>query len=212
MFLSDTGILKPQSESVTYDPSAGRYRDKSGRFVSFVKIEALANQEIARTKLKLRNLTKNLYDGKIDLSQWETRFATELKNSHIRLTILAQGGKKRTALNHYGIAGRKLREEYAFLNNFANQIYQGKVSDKEALNRAQLYAQSAAQTFYESHNSAKIREGFTEAKRTLSSNANHCPDCPGYSTNGNWIAIALVVPKGKQCACRGRCQCIVEYR
>lgn len=203
MFLSDTLV------SITYNEKAGRYT-KNGRFISFSEVEGLMSVEQRELEGKLERLTQQMIDGKLTLPDWENQFADTLKRSHIRMTILTQGGQQRTGLSAYAIAGRNLREEYKFLNNFANQLSEGEVSEKQALNRSRLYARSVISTFHEGYHFNRSKEGFTVAKRELSLTANHCKDCPSYVTNG-YVSIEKVVPKGRNCQCRGRCRCQVSY-
>ncbi len=127
------------------------------------------------------------------------------------MTILATGGKERTGLNSYGIAGRHLRQEYQYLNNFAHALANGELSEKQALFRAKLYSQSTVQTYYDAYHYNKIREGFKTAWRSLDPMAQHCNNCPTYRTNG-YVDIKKVVPKGAKCQCRGNCRCQVRYR
>lgn len=206
MFLSDSFF----EDKISYNPGAGQYT-KQGRFISAFELDSLAISEKTRLATKLERLSKQLTTEKISLGQWENSLAEELKLSHIRLTILASGGKKRTGLNAYGIAGRNLKKEYKLLNNFAHQIAEGKLSKKQVIARSKLYAQSTLQTYYEVYQYNKLNEGFKSGWRSVDPMAKHCAQCPTYVTRG-WEDIKKIVPKGAKCDCRGNCRCSIRYR
>lgn len=176
-----------------------------------VEIDGLAQIERNILSAKLERLTKRLTNGIIDIPEWENEFADTLKKSHIRMTILASGGQQRTGLNSYAIAGRRLKEEYRFLDGFANALKDGELSEQQALHRAKLYAQSTVQTYYEAFHFNKNREGFKKAWRTTDPAAKHCNECPNYA-NSTWVDIDKVIPKGAKCSCRGHCRCRIKYR
>lgn len=206
MFLSDR--LLP--ETIRYNSRAGRYT-RNGQFVAEREIDALAIVEKNILSRKLEGLTNRLVNGNIDLPTWESEFARTLKDSHIRMTVLATGGRDRTGLNSYGIAGRHLKQEYGYLHNFAQQLFEGNLSPQQAIARSKLYAQSAVQTYYDAYHYNKIREDFKMAWRTLDLFAKHCNSCPKYRTNG-FVPIRDIVPKGMGCECRGNCRCQIRYR
>jgi hypothetical protein len=198
-------------EKIRYNPKASRYIDSNGRFVGQAKLDRLVLEEIQRTKARLRNVTQKLIDGKRSLSDWQETTALILKDSHLRLATLAAGGKGRLDKKQLGKVGAKLKSEYQLLNNFAKDIKDKEMSGKAILARAQLYAQSAAQTYYGNQHYIKGLDGANVAMRIPDPEANHCADCPGYSTHGLWLAINKVVPRGIACQCRGRCRCRVRY-
>lgn len=209
MFLSSR-LPNTKPETVSYNSRAGQYVVK-GRFISESDIEALAIVEKNTLSTKLERLTEKLINDVIDIPVWEQEFTNILKKSHIRLTILASGGQSRTGLNSYGIAGRRLKEEYNLLNRFAIALSNGELSANQARQRAKMYAQSTVQTYYEAYYFNKKREGFIKAKRDLDPLANHCKSCLSHVTNG-WVDIDQIVPKGAKCECRGNCQCRITYR
>lgn len=194
-----------------YSPRTGQYIGTDGRFVSRARVLELVDNEQRRTEVRLQGLTRRLISGVLTLPDWESEFAQELKRSHIRLAMLAAGGRDGMNSRAYGIVGANLRAEYGFLDGFANALFRGEVSEKQALARAKLYGASVRGSFFKVERSAKESEGFTTAKRELDPQAEHCADCLRHSTNGRWVAIEDVVPVGVRCKCRWRCRCSVVY-
>jgi hypothetical protein len=186
----------PKRIRVTYDKITGQYRDK-GKLVSQSDLDLAIAGEALRLKKELEIKATALTQGRITLEQWQESTAKGLKDSHIRMSIVASGGKANTVANSYLIAGRNLKSEYENLRNFAKDIKDGNLSKAQIVARAQLYSNSIYRTYYETYHFQKVeREGFTLAKRDLDPFAKHCPDCPNHATGGKFLPADQVVPKG----------------
>jgi hypothetical protein len=202
----------PKRIRVTYDKTTGQYRDK-GKAVPQSALDLAIAGEALRLKTELRIKATALTEGRITFEQWQESTAKGLKDSHIRMAVIASGGKSNTVANSYLIAGRNLKSEYENLRNFAKDIKDGNLSKAQIVARVQLYSNSIYRTYYETYHFQKVeREGFTLAKRDLDPFAKHCPDCPGHATGGKFIPAKQVTPKGVDCACRGNCRCRLTYK
>jgi hypothetical protein len=199
--------------SVVFNPKTGRYRNAAtGRFVSRADGLKLVDTESARVKFRLQGHTRLLLSEKISLSEWEKRMAETIKESHIRMTMLGAGGKNRASNAHFGAVGATLRREYRYLHLFSNQISRGELTSKRILSRAGSYAASTRKSFYKGEQLSRAIAGVKLAKRDLDPQARHCTDCIGYSTNGEWLPIEMVVVPGHACQCGGRCRCSIYYK
>lgn len=196
---------------VRYDPKAGQYRGSNGKFVGRDRILSLVNAEVERTEARLAAHTRLLAADKITLGEWEKRFATTLKDSHIRMAVFASGGKENTTRRAYGATGYNLRQQYDRLDGFAHALKDGELTEKGAIARSRLYAKSIKETFYQVEKQVREDEGFTVAKRWLDSQAKHCASCLLYTTKGEWRRVGTVVPPGVACACRAACKCQIAY-
>ena len=202
----------PKKIKVSYDKTTGQYRDK-GKAVPQSDLDLAIAGEALRLKKELEIKATALTQGRITFEQWQESTAKGLKDSHIRMAIVASGGKANTVANSYLIAGRNLKSEYEKLRGFAQDIKEGNLSKAQIVARAQLYSNSIYRTYYETYHFQKVeREGFTLAKRDLDPFAKHCPDCPGHATRGKFLPADQVTPKGVDCACRGNCRCRLTYK
>ncbi len=165
-----------------------------------------------RSKTYLEKQAKRLVNREISLSQFQTIMTEELKRSHLRMGLLASGGKDGISKAGYGATGQRLKEEYSYLRNFVNAIARGELTEPRIIYRAGLYGLSSAAAFYKSEQISRIENGAVLAKRSLDPQAQHCPDCPALSTNGQWLPIEQVTPPTRNCVCRSRCRCIIQYR
>ena len=198
---------------VEYVPIAGRYRwADSKRFVSRQTLLNIADQESQRLKVRLQGVTRLLLDNKIDLPQWQGRFADELKAAHLRVGMLAGGGQDQMTQAKYGSVGYQIKRQFDYLANFANDIAAGDMRPSRILARAGLYSESVNATFNRVEQITRSDEGFTEALRSLDSQARHCPSCISYSTQGQWLPVEQVTPPAIACECQARCRCSIRYR
>lgn len=205
-------LIGQRSQLPTYDRRSGRYRSSDGRYVSRATILNLVDSETARMETRMRAHARLLVQGKLDVAQFQRRMADDLKLSHLRLAMLAAGGRSLTTSQHYGLVGRQLREQHEYLANFGQDLVAGKLTPKQALTRAAMYGGSSRVAFHAGEKLTRGREGFVEAIRFLDAGAKHCDPCILHSTNGEWVPIDAIVPPGSRCSCFYFCRCRVNYR
>src|SRR5688572_15782723 len=123
-----------------FDNRSQRWRDSAtGRYIpeSAVHTEMFRHSDATHTRLE--SLTRSLYAGDINLSQWQISAAMELKNAHLAQAMYAVGGRANMGSAEFGRVGQTLREQYAFLDKFAQEIANGTVSESMALSRIAHY-------------------------------------------------------------------------
>lgn len=196
-----------------YDIRSGQYRSKeTGRYVSRSVVLSEVGNENDRLKVRLAGHARVFITGKIDLREFQVRIAEDLKASGIRMAALASGGTKRIGRDRYLAIGRELQDQYRRLAKFGRAIADGKLTEKQIIQRARQYSNSSTKIFYDAEKRAKISSGFNAAKRELDPQAIHCASCLRYSTNGKFFPVEQVVAPGTGCECRGNCRCRIVYR
>ena len=193
-----------------YDQRTGRYRNEKGRFLSQKAVEALVDGRIDKLDTTLRRVTKMMAEGNITLDQWQGSVREAIKAAHIQAAIIGHGGKDSMGASEYGRIGQRLRSEYAFLQNFANEILSGRISAPMAVARISLYAHSVRGSYWQGLELRKQSEGYGMMRRILDPQAQHCSDCPAYAARGIVPLGTLPMP-GQRCACRARCRCTVQF-
>jgi hypothetical protein len=194
----------------SFDPRTGRYRNEQGRFLSQKAVEALVDGKIAAMERSVRRYTKMLAEGSITLDQWQGSMREAIKAAHIQAAIVGHGGRTGMSSSDYGRVGQRLRQEYAYLQNFALDMLEQRMSAPMAMARASLYAQSVRGSFWEGGAIRQEKQGFSLMKRLLDAQAQHCEDCLAYASRGI-VPIGSVPLPGQRCACRARCRCGVQY-
>jgi hypothetical protein len=194
---------------VSVDIRSGRFRDERGRVISAARVDALVTAEQQRLSVSLARLTDAMLNNDIRLVDWQLQFRDQIKNTVIRLALLGNFGQPMDEAA-WGAVGVFLRREYRYLRRFAATIASGQLTPAQIKARAQLYAGVARRIYERSRKRWHLKNGFTEAKRTLDPNAQHCPECPMYATD--WTSVEDIVPVGANCSCGGRCRCRIQYR
>lgn len=201
-----------------YDNRANRWRNPvNGQFVSENTVIAEMRRHQEATYTALDNLTKDLYAGRVNIQQWQTSVALELKDAHLAQAMFGAGGRANMDASKWGRVGGTLADEYRYLTNFANQIANGDISEKQALARIKQYGNATQQSYYREYaNAGDVPidgsnpldtvpgAGATRCrgncKCSLSRDANgliiwslsvaeHCPDCIGYAAGSPYTHL-----------------------
>lgn len=201
----------PLAPTVEYDFRTGRFADKAtGRFVSGARVRAELDTYLDNAGKAAIASTAALRGGKIDLGTWQAQMARSIKSIHVASATLARGGFQQMSPAAYGTVGRQIRDQYAYLANFAGQIASGaQLLDGTLSRRAALYVQAGRATYHATERAEQQKRGRTE-ERNLLAPADHCTGCVGETARG-WVAIGSLVPVGQR-ICRVACRCGVEYR
>jgi hypothetical protein len=162
------------TSAYNYDNSAQRWRDSTnGRFVSSDNVNAEMQRHQSGTYSTLDSLTRQLYAGQIDVSQWQVAVASELKDAHIAQAMFGAGGRANMGFAEFGRVGQTLREQYGFLNQFAADIAAGKVSEAQALARIKMYGNATQQSYWAEY----VEENRNKKFYYRLHPAEHCSDC-----------------------------------
>lgn len=194
----------------SYDRNSGRYRDEKGRFLSQASVEKLVDARIDKLDASLKRITRMLSDGNITLDQWEASVREAIKGAHIQAAIVGYGGKDKMGSGEYGRIGQRLRSEYAYLQSFALDLLEQRVSAPMAFARIGLYAQSVRGSYWQGTELRKQQQGYGLMERILDAQAKHCADCLRYAAQGR-VSIGTLPLPGQRCECGARCKCSVRY-
>jgi hypothetical protein len=161
-------------------------------------------------------LTKSLFDGNINIQQWTLNFRQELKTLYINEYLSARGGVNAMTQADWGRLGGMLKRQYAYMNNFAREIANGQLTEKQIAARMQLYFNSATQAYERGKSVAAgipqmpqyPGDGRTQCRTNCKCTweyvetesawecywrlheAEHCPDCVQNSITWNPLVIA----------------------
>jgi len=204
-----------QSSSLTSDyrwsESAGRYIGANGQFVAFSDVRDALESVIDASAVRMNILTQSLVDGQIPLAEWQSGMLEQIKLAHTASAASARGGWAQMGQSDWGAAGRMIRTQYDYLNNFANQIADGtQALDGRALVRADMYGDAARGTFEESRRRYERLMNGMELERRVLGESDHCPDCLDYAAE-DWQPIGTLPAIGDS-VCLTNCHCTFEYK
>lgn len=195
---------------IEYDRRAGQYRGLDGRFIGRSRIESLVLQELGATELRMRELTTNLIDGSLLLEDWQTSIASKLKDSHIRLGLLASGGVNATGQKEFLSINTEIKKQFDYFNSFSESIGKGDLSVEQILARINQYAKSGRSTFYKLELETRRSDGFKRGRRLLDPQSNHCAACLNHQRI-DWVDLSDLIAPGTDCQCRVNCRCRLLY-
>lgn len=207
MFLLDS----PLSDRIKWNKKLKSYTigKKQVRDAQLYKI---VRSEVKQNEQKFEKLANRLISGNISFQQWQESMSNLIRRSHVNMARLGRGGKDNTFAYHYLVTGNDLRTiHYPALRQFAEQIANGELSEKQIIARAKLYGSASKNSFEVARLSLYEDSLTTMGRRRLGACKDHCPDCLFYASQG-WLPIAQIIPPGVNCQCRMNCCCSVEVR
>jgi hypothetical protein len=163
--LSDTILAERLDAEWSFDRGTGRYRDKRGRFLSRKAVQAIVDKRIEKLATKLRRYTQMLSDGNLTLDQWQASVREAIKAAHIQNAIIGKGGRDNMTASDYGKVGQRLRQEYAYLQGFASDLLEQRVSLPMALARIGLYAESSRGSYWQGTELRQQEQGYSLMRR-----------------------------------------------
>ena len=191
-----------------------RYRDTStGRYISAQSVRRdVARMADTAGRDVARQLTTALKDGRIGLAEWQVGMARAVKNVNYAAVASASGGVNNMTAVERGRAGAIIKQQYAYLRDFAKQIESGEQKlDGRAMRRAEMYMDAAKGSFHE-----QKRAGFAESHagavvmvRSHRHKRDSCRSCVGL--DGKWFTMNSpeYIPVGRR-ECNVNCGCTEE--
>ena len=194
-----------------WDAEKRQYRYESGRAVPSSRVEGWIDKATLNAETRLGNLTQNLVDGKTDIFDWKLAMKDEIKNGHRAMAIVANGGKDQMTPAAWGRVGAIIREQYKFLDNFANLLDNKDLAITQALvSRAKLYGAALYPSYVSGVRAREKAGGATEERSVLTPRDGWCDLCVSEAAR-DWVAMGDLVPIGDR-TCLIRCRCSYETR
>jgi hypothetical protein len=190
---------------------AGRYRDPlTGRFISRDTVRSILDQAIAKSQQRIRGASDQFRRSEITLDDWQIVMREEIARTQLGAEMLVQGGRAQMTSADFGRVGQRIRVQYDYLRDFAQQLVDGSIrTDGTFLNRAKMYASSARVGFHDALGQQLADLGYTE-ERSILHPAEHCDLCVSESERG-YVPIGTLIPIGER-DCLGNDRCQIDYR
>lgn len=131
-----------------YEKTTHRYRDtRTGRFLSNSQMVDLRDDFTEANRAWFVEHAGRLNAGEIDLQQWERQARARLKSIHIDQYTLGRGARKSMTQADWGRVGHALRDQYAYLNQFAGEIATGTLTPAGIAARSTLYVEASTASY-----------------------------------------------------------------
>lgn len=188
----------------------GRYRDtRTGRFVSPGIVRKELDTYLSAGDDTVQALADALRNREISLADFELAARRLIKNTHLNAIALERGGYANMTPADYGRAGQIIRQQYAYMKNFALDIASGKQRiDGTLSRRLRLYAQAGRNSFYRSH--AGHLPGKVTHQRSIRTKRDSCWQCIELDRKVFAINDSSFPLPGRR-VCNHNCGCHLEY-
>ena len=197
-------------DTYRYNETAGRYIDSRGRFVSGDTVRASLDNVLDGLATRAQVTSEGLRTGVTSLAEWQRDMMGIIKDTHLTAAAAYKGGWAQMTQADYGWAGQIIREEYAYLRDFAESIADGSQKlDGTLRRRAALYEQQGRPTYYK-FAQADLRGRGYDLERSILNPAEHCDLCISEAARG-FVPIGELIPIGQR-TCRSNDRCSMEYR
>lgn len=189
-----------------FSPSAGRYRGPNGRFLPSQRVRALIDRTLDTHTRAVADLTEQFRAREITLGQWEQAMRVELKHIHLYSGMAALGGRAQLTQADFGRIGQRLRMEYRWLTQLADEIQAGrKAVDGRVTNSARHFAQAGRGSFHAIERQEMLARGFDLEENVLG-RAEHCEDCLTETARGRVPIGSLSLITTRRCKGNDRCR------
>jgi hypothetical protein len=192
-----------------FDARTGRYLTANGETVPATAVRAALDSDIARLTRETARLADELRAGRISLEAWRMEMRTLIKQGHLTAATIARGGRLAMGPAAYGRVGAAVRDEYAYLEAWVDEIRAGWTLDGRLTSRAALYMNAARTTFHQTQAAEMLVRGMT-LERSVLHPAEHCAQCVAEAEAG-YRPIGVMVPIGER-TCGRNCKCTVVYQ
>lgn len=147
-----------------------------------------------------------LFNGTIDLAEWQAEMKQIVGASHIATAAVAAGSIADAADDI--VVQKQVVKEQKFVERFAKEIRTKKLKKPTVKARAKSYLLAAAVTFAVVEHALFKTLGYTQARRIRTARES-CRECRAVS--GEWMDIDEMPAIGSL-TCGSRCRCYLIYR
>jgi len=201
-----------------WNAKAARYqwRNGSARFLPRTTVLDYVRRTIEATSSATDVLASLVSNGELAPGDWREAMRRYIKDEYIRQGVLAAGGRAQMTPRFWGIIGNGLKEQYSYLDGFADAIEAGELSEAQIAMRARMYVNSAREAFEKINKLVHIDAGFDEEIWVVDPKLENCVGCLELESYG-WVKIADDAyggcAPGTACTpCLTSCGCHKEYR
>lgn len=122
------------------------YDAEEERYITENQLRALSERYI-KSRVGVVDQLIGLLMAGMFLPRWVGEMRKEIRSSYYVMYLLGRGGQSSLGTLDGSILNDQLRNQYIYLNNFANAMAEGGLSEAQIAARAGLYFQSSRQMF-----------------------------------------------------------------
>jgi len=125
------------------------HHNPTNQFIGQRRMVELRDEFAERQKERVADseLNDQLLTGDISIQRWVLGQREIIKQTYIDQYVMGKGGRNAMTQADWGRVGRMLRDQYGYLQNFGQDIADGKKSVAQIRNQASMYIDSSVQAF-----------------------------------------------------------------
>lgn len=201
-----------------------RYRNlKTGRFVSAKQVRIWTEDTIAASADRAAILGHLLGVGRIDLPTWHQGFRDLVRREIVKQYLAGRGGEQALSLADRGRISAVCRDQWKYMDKFANEISAGTLFEPEIVRRMRMYVNSAREAYERAARIAAKDAQFDEVSWIMDPHKEHCTGDPGCLelSARSWQSTTPwpyrngrkdVYPGTGDTPCLTNCGCHLDYR
>lgn len=132
----------------TWNEEEQQYADEEGNLIPWAAIVVFLYARLDTTLPIVDRLAILLATASIGLSVWEIQMRLLIMDEFIQSYLLGRGGLEQMGPGDWLILGEMLRQQFAFLDDFARAIADGLLSESQIEWRSRLYINAAQQAYW----------------------------------------------------------------
>ena len=197
--------------------AAGKFWNKTvGRIVPRLRVGREAERVASLTPTA--EWANSVFVGEMPLDVWQQTMRQELKTRYIQQYLAGRGGIGPMTQADYGSIGGMLADQYRYLDGFAREIAEGKLSEAQIAQRSEMYFNSSREAFERGQKRAAEVAGLREVL-WIKTAQESCPDCIALSQLGwqraePWpfkVGGQMAIPGSGATQCLTNCRCYLDY-
>jgi hypothetical protein len=196
-----------------WNPTAHRYYNpETGRFLSRTQALGYVERSLEATASATDLLADYVANEMISVADWRLLMRQEIKSEYIRQACLGRGGRAQMTFSDWGVVGSQIKDQYRYLDDFARQIADGKLSEAQISSRSRMYVNAAREAFESMQERMATAAGYDEEVWVVNHALENCPDCLDFEAMGWQPVGTFPTPGDGSTQCLTNCGCTKEYR
>jgi len=161
----------------------------------------------------------SVYTGEMPMDVWQQTMRQEIKTRYIQQYMAGRGGMGPMTQADWGSIGGQVADQYRYLDGFAREIAEGKLSEAQIAQRSEMYMNSSREAFERGQKRAAEAAGLKEVI-WIKTAKESCEDCIALANLGwqkaePWpfkVGGVNAICGSGATRCLTNCRCFLEYR
>ena len=196
----------------------GNFWNKTGgRLVSRLRVGREASRIVATSPTG--DWANQVASGELDVGSWQSMMRKEIKTRYIQQYLAGRGGVGPMTQADYGSIGGMIADQYRYLDRFASEIAEGKLSEAQIAQRSEMYLNSSREAYERGQKRAMEIAGLKQVA-WINTPGEICPDCLeladlGWQKADPWpfrVGGSMAYPGSGATVCLTNCRCHLDWR